>query len=232
MNLLSLVKWNPGLFFLWYQFYRKNRGVPLNYFSEETILYFDGYPRSGNTFGIHLIKNSWPDLNVVHHFHSIAPIKIAIRKEIPIFILVRDPDEAICSRYLKELSLKNKAFNSSHIRTSNLTRYTTEYCEYYQWVFNHLDSIHLVRFKELILYPVRVVKAVNHALPEHLKLDGKLFEGITSFKNQSFGARDTMGSSLPNKTKDKAKAHLSTALKELPIITKAITIYERILEQS
>ena len=44
----------------------------------------------------------------MHHLHATAPIKIALKKKIPVFILVRDPKEAITSYYLKTYSLNHE----------------------------------------------------------------------------------------------------------------------------
>lgn len=100
-----IVKQNIFLYRLWFYLYRKNRGVKISFFGADTSLYVDGYPRSGNTFLVHLIKNIFPGINMVHHFHAIAPIKIALSRNIPTYILARAPSEAISSNYLKEYSM-------------------------------------------------------------------------------------------------------------------------------
>jgi len=103
-----LIKSNPFLFKLWFELYRKNRGIKKNYFNHKTKFLLDGYPRSGNTFAASLVKYIFGKEVFVHHFHAIAPIKIALRKDIPVYILIRDPKEAITSNYLKTFALKNK----------------------------------------------------------------------------------------------------------------------------
>lgn len=105
MTVKKIIKQNVFLYKLWFYLYRKNRGIKISFFGPETSLYVDGYPRSGNTFLVHLIKNIFPDISMVHHFHAVAPIKVALAKEIPTYILVRDPAEAVTSNYLKEFSM-------------------------------------------------------------------------------------------------------------------------------
>lgn len=118
--LRNLIKSSPFLFFLWYHLWRKNRGVKIEYFNKQTVLYLDGYQRSGNTYSLHLIKTIWPSIKFIHHFHAIAPIKIALKKNLPVFILLRDPLNSISSRYLKELSFQGKEFDSRQIEISTL----------------------------------------------------------------------------------------------------------------
>ena len=112
-----LIKSNPFLFKLWFELYRKNRGVEISYFNHKTKFLLDGYPRSGNTFAASLVKYIYGKDVFVHHFHAIAPIKIALRKDIPVFILIRDPKEAITSYYLKMIISKK---NSSYHLQQNL----------------------------------------------------------------------------------------------------------------
>lgn len=81
----KLIRQYPTLYSLWFHLYRKNRGVKIGYFNDSTKLLLDGYPRSGNTFVTSLIKNIFGNDTFVHHFHAIAPIKIALRKNLPVF---------------------------------------------------------------------------------------------------------------------------------------------------
>ena len=77
----KLLKSNTFLFKLWFHLYRKNRGRKPSYFNKNTKLYLDGYPRSGNTFAVSLIKGIYGKEFIVHHLHAIAPIKIPLKKK-------------------------------------------------------------------------------------------------------------------------------------------------------
>ena len=162
-TLKKLIRLNPLLFSVWYHLYRKHRGVPIKFFSTSTKLYLDGYPRSGNTYSLHLITTLWPDLSFVHHFHAIAPIKIALKKKIPVFILVRDPMNAIASWYLKKLTFKGLDFNSKNIDVSILKGLASDYHVYYQWVLEHRARLELIPFEELVRNQNSVLKRINHS---------------------------------------------------------------------
>jgi len=94
-----LFKSNPALFWLWFKLYRSRKGVRIKWFNKETLFIFDGYPRSGNTYLFHLLKEIYSETQMVHHFHTVASIKIAKQKRIKILILIREPLESISSNY-------------------------------------------------------------------------------------------------------------------------------------
>lgn len=87
----KIVRQQPMLYKIWFVSYRQNRGTTIDFFSKKTRLLIDGYPRSGNTYFVFLVKKLFPEVHFVHHFHAIAPIKIALSKNIPVVILLRDP---------------------------------------------------------------------------------------------------------------------------------------------
>lgn len=101
----KLLSENKLLYTLYFHFYRKHRGIRPSWFNAETKIYYDGYPRSGNTYLHHLFRNLFSDNYSVHHLHKVAPIKIALKKQLPTFILIRNPKDAIPSYYLKHYSM-------------------------------------------------------------------------------------------------------------------------------
>jgi hypothetical protein len=226
MEMKKYIKSDPLLFKLWYHLYRKNRGVPIKFFSNQTELYFDGYPRSGNTYLLHLISNLWPDLNVVHHFHAVAPIKISLKRNIPVFILLRDPLNAITSWYLKELSMNDRRFDETNINLSLLEKLAKDYLDYYQWVEQNEGSVTLIHFNQLILRPDLIMLAVNDLLEGQKKLSNEvLLSKVEAIRNESFGAKDKLGASLPTREKEKAKNILKDKLENKNIFEKCKKVF-------
>jgi len=155
-----LIKSNPFLFKLWFELYRKNRGVEISYFNHKTKFLLDGYPRSGNTFAASLVKYIYGKDVFVHHFHAIAPIKIALRKDIPVFILIRDPKEAITSNYLKTFALKHKEIPKEVDKTL-LNNLIIEYSNYYKFVYEQGNKINIIIFKDFISKPEIFLSKIN-----------------------------------------------------------------------
>lgn len=209
-NLKIIVSRNTYLFTAWYHLIRKHRGVSINYFSKDTTLYIDGYPRSGNTFLIHLCKDVFPNQNLVHHLHAIAPIKIALKKNVPTIILFRDPLNAISSRYLKELAMKDKHF-SGKIDDKKLKEYILRYISYNTFVIENIDNILLVNFLTLVNNPQIVLSKISKFV-EHQK-EINTSQVLTS-QNTYRGATDTLGSSKPNPIKERYKKQIIKRITE------------------
>ena len=106
MYLRKLFMSKPFFFYLWYKLYRSKKKLKPKWFNKETTFYFDGYPRSGNTYMIFLMKEIYDEKNIIHHFHTIAPLKVALKKKIKSLIIIRNPIESVSSSYLKKFEKK------------------------------------------------------------------------------------------------------------------------------
>ncbi|MFN6189390.1 MAG: hypothetical protein ACK54F_10205 [Planctomycetia bacterium] len=61
----------------------------------------EGYPSSGNSFAVTLLRELNPNVRVSSHFHSVANVKLAMRHGIPVVILLREPLETLSSRIVR-----------------------------------------------------------------------------------------------------------------------------------
>lgn len=218
LKIKRLIKNNRLLFWFWYHLYRKRRGVFIDWFKSNSILYVDGYPRSGNTFFLHLIRNIYPGIHFVHHFHAIAPIKEALFRKIPVFVLLRDPSDAISSYYLKDQTLRGNSNPSlKNIDKKRLSRMVRNYSSYYGWVKSKQASLNIIHFDELITEPIQVLRQVNLSLPIAIQIDFEVLSNkVQQHKSTSFGAKDTYGASLPNREKERAKQKIKSMLMQTP----------------
>lgn len=62
-----------------------------------TDLVIEGYPRSGNSFLLSWIDTANPQITIASHIHSIAHVHAALRREIPVVVVIRPPEAAIAS---------------------------------------------------------------------------------------------------------------------------------------
>lgn len=216
---------NMVLYWLWFYLVRKRKGLEATFFQRDTDVYIDGYPRSGNTFIIYLINRVLPELNVIHHLHAVAPIKIALLLGIPTLIIVRDPMECISSKYLKHFSMRGIKF-SPEINDKLLNEFISGYLNYYSFVLKNRKRISLICFSELIKSPHLVLNQIKNYLNINQTIsDDALIRIRKSYK----GATNTMGSSLPNPTKEQfkfiVKNHITKSNKYLRILElyKSIT---------
>lgn len=221
----KLLKSNIFLFKLWFHFYRKKRGVKPRYFNKNTKFYLDGYPRSGNTFALSLIKGVFGEEVFVGHLHAIAPIKIALKKNISVFILVWCPEEAITSYYLKTYALNHTKIPEK-INHNLLSKLTIEYSDYYKFVIEKKQNFEIIFFNDLVSAPHNFMDKINNLVFNNkFELNSiNLNELISNYS----GAKDTLGSSKPNKVKEKIKKDLKAVLFELKEYQRAKSLYNKI----
>jgi hypothetical protein len=223
--LKKLLKSNTFLFKLWFHLYRKKKGLKPSYFNENTKFYLDGYPRSGNTFAVSLTSDIYGRESIAHHLHAIAPIKIALKKKIPVFILVRDPKEVITSYYLKTYALKHE-IPPKEINHNLLKKLTVEYSNYYDFVIKNKFNLETIFFKDLINNPLNFISKINSKVFNHSVKLGSF--KIDSLVDNYRGANDTFGSSKPNKAKEKLKKDLKSVLFELEEYRRAKSLFNKI----
>lgn len=61
-------------------------------------LCLEGYPSSGNSFALNLLRTLRPTLRISSHYHCIANLKLALKNDVPTIIIVRAPQDSIASR--------------------------------------------------------------------------------------------------------------------------------------
>lgn len=227
-RLKNIFKANPLLYRIWYHLYRKRRGVKVNWFNKATELFIDGYPRSANTFTRHLTRNIWPEMEVVHHFHVAAPLKIALQKQLPIFVLLREPAGAISSYYLKHFTLRNQQL-SKEIDEQILEAQIVDYVNYYRYVLSVRDQIEIIAFEEITGTPAKTMQRINEAIPpgRRLKVE-ELEKEVERVRQLPFGAKSRLGASLPTKEKEERKKPLQEAIRKHPRYMEAVAIYEQL----
>jgi len=227
-------KQNPVIYRLWYLLYRRNTGVRIQWFNAGTALYVDGYPRSGNTFAQFLIKNLWPAVEFVHHFHAIAPLKIALKRNIPTFVLFRYPAAAISSNYIKTFAMRGCS-SPLQIQTDLrfLRELTKSYADYYQFVSENTDYLKLIDFEMLISDPDNVMLSINQEISEQLQLQRHaIIRRVNEIKDREFGARDPLGSSKPSPDKEHAKDTLIDAVGQFKEYDICLKLHESLKETS
>ena len=89
----SLFVHSDALFF----FYRLRRSVVGRTTNPDSQLCMEGYQRSGNSYLYMCLSISNPLLKVGHHIHGIAHVRYALRRQIPVVVLVREPAESLAS---------------------------------------------------------------------------------------------------------------------------------------
>lgn len=202
---------------------KKNAGL----FEGHVDYFMSGYQRSGNTWLYSLLCHFFPEKSAVHHLHKLAPLKMALNRNIPSFILVRDPMECISSNYLKHYSQKGGLPES--INTKLLELMVDDYYRYYKYVQKEQENIDVVLFDDLIKNTEQVILQIAEVI--NVDLSGRSLEQEIKKRYEQFnGSTDKLGSSKPSKEKETAKESVKRYLKDLPRFLDSLSIYQEILK--
>jgi len=193
--------------------------------SKSTDLCIEGYPSSANSYTYHLFKCLMPELNLSHHAHSYANIKIALNNGIPSIVLIRHPLECISSRMVR--------FNDS-LRASTL-----EYIDFYTNVDIDIESknLILIDFNEIIYSTEECINKfssfINLKLPNQLNFD-QLNDCAKSRmeKAQLKNGKKMDNISLPSEQRSTLKRNIKNQLIALEEYKEAEQLYNRLSNRS
>ena len=91
-------RWSEHRSYLTYSRYQH----PLNVVDDTTQLVIEAFPRSANTFAAVAFQLSQPaPVRVAHHLHAPAQVADAVRRGIPVLVLVRHPRDAVTSQVIR-----------------------------------------------------------------------------------------------------------------------------------
>lgn len=195
--------------------------------NSNTALCIEGFPRSANSFIHQSLKILLPDVKTGHHTHCIANIKIAFKKKVPVYILIRNPIEALSSFILRMIWIKKRG---SFIKYSYYG--ITDYKYFYKFVLDNLDKVEIICFNEIIKNPKQILEKIVKKL--NLNLDVFKNTNISDFEDKALSnitKADFRVSSKPDKRKsiykNKIKFYLNdnhkNSLKELDKIYELVT---------
>lgn len=73
-------------------------GQPTKIITKNSDIVIEGFPRSGNTFCYYgFLFAQKRSIRVAHHLHAPAQVIEAVRNNVPVLVLIRDPGEAVAS---------------------------------------------------------------------------------------------------------------------------------------
>ena len=192
MNFLrNYIKSSP----LIYPFYiNKIRGLKVPFPDRHTDLHLTGFPRSANTYCKQLVKEVFPDLQIITHIHTISSLKIALRNKAKIALLLRSPLSTTSSMLMK-FSYKNER------------EVLYDYIKYHEFVSQNIRNIQIFRFEEVIESPLELIYFIRSTFGVNISNSSieKRLE-IAEKKSQSKEkTKSPLGSSRPNSQREAKK---------------------------
>ena len=117
--------------------------------SKATDIVIEGFPRSGNTFGVQAFRISQGNgIKIAHHFHSQAQLVIAAKWGIPAISLIREPKDAIASAMVFDDSIAAR-------------RFLRDYIHFYETILPYKKHFVTANFDDVVSDFGSIIKRVN-----------------------------------------------------------------------
>lgn len=218
VRLKRLIKTEPALYY-WVCLYRRRvLRQDIRLAGPNTRLCIEGYPSSGNTFAISVVRQAWPGLSVASHRHCIAAVRRALQLSVPTIVLLRQPEEAISSNAVR--------FGVPARRAAG------DYCLFYEWAASE-PQVKPVDFDTMISRPQALVSLVGElvGMPPPIHLDLKLQERFRENASKAMEQWQVKPQEwwVPHPQKESLKAGIKDQLfREGELIRHAWDVYARL----
>lgn len=217
----------PFLFRYLYTF-SKNKSHVVK--KRNTDLVIEGFPRSANSFLCQTIKElTNKKIRIASHLHFPFQIECAVKENIPVILLIRNPRDAIASLVLRDgnISVKLALFY---------------YLVFHKRLLPYRNHIFVVEFRVLTENINNVIININKKygfqIPVNNKIDVKeIFEILKNSRDserfrKKFGNDYIKTVSAPSKTKEDLKKGLYQKIDKYPnLLQKAEHIYCQLSSQ-
>ena len=194
----------------------KRDGSELQKLSCEGVdLCLEGYPSSGNSFAYNIIRIINPQLKISSHFHSAANIKMALKHEVPVIVIIRDPRDAIASRVARFGYPETMAI--------------LEYIDFYKVVLANIDDLTIISFDEFIKETAKSLDKIRESTGIELPCaDIKKTERRVLSEMAHWFEKHKREMGLPSLKREKRKDFYRTQLEESMYWYEAVDIYSKI----
>ena len=159
-----------------------------------TDLHLTGFPRSANTYCKQLVKEIFPDINIVTHIHTVASLKIAMKYNVKIVLLLRSPLSTTSSMLMK-FDYKKQG------------EILYDYIKYHEFVYKNIEHIRIFRFENVIESPSELISYIRSIFNVDIS-DSIIEERLEIADKKSKDKEKTkspLGSSRPNKQREEKK---------------------------
>lgn len=157
--LKTLFKTQTLLYKLFFHINKKNLSKGIRLPKKGDDFYFEGYPRSGNTYVYNLIKSLNPETESCSHLHVVAGLKIAKTLSIPSIVIIRKPEDAIASNFYTQMNKKE-----NRLENAILTEVIEDWIVFYSYVLKIKYKAHIISFDKFLNDKYSELNKVAHFL--------------------------------------------------------------------
>lgn len=222
----TLLKSNKVLYKIWFYLNKKKLSKNLRLPLKSDDYYFDGYPRSGNTFIKGFINFIFPNVKGASHLHTVAALKIALKLKLPAIVVVRNPFDAIAS------NLYRKSTNEGSLTNSLIGEVVNDYINYYNYVDKNRKNILIVHFsdffKDSTFQTLEIIKFLKVEELDGNSIQSKFEDFELKMKSRESKKRNEV-SSLPNQKRMEFKDKLKNKILSNPQYFVAQKVYKKLI---
>lgn len=225
----KMVSENVFFYKLWFYSVRKYQGDYVRLPTADDDFYFDGYPRSGNTYFAGFVKEVYSCKNFASHLHSLSGLKIALKLNLPIFVIIRKPKDAIVSNLYRKVIDNNS--NTPYYK--KIERLIGSYIKYYLFVRKHIEHINIVNFDLCVNNGLLLIHQIAQTTGFESKPDSLLRESLGNFQKKMKNKetqKDSKISSLPNIHRVNFKEEYLKKVLNSPSYGRAQKLYNELIK--
>ena len=224
---------NPLAYKAWFLLYRYRKSPKPTLPAAGDCLYIDGYPRSGNTYFTAAIKHIYADIHFANHLHQVAPIKIALQKEVPTFLLMRNPEEAIASYFQHVRDPRSTSLKSRWNDKDLCYALAVSWLLYYTNVSRLKEEIYLISADSAFQKPELAVKRIVELsrLSDISDLDEKFASFDRYFKKHD-SSKAQGSTSFPDSKREEQKNEIRKLVRTCDLLEQCWGLHQTLLVDS
>lgn len=183
----------------------------------------EGYPSSANSYSFNLLRNTYPNIRIAHHTHSLASVKFSLKHRIKTIIIFRHPLDCVASilsrRYLSETK-----------RRRLVDLYLYQYIDFYRYILKSNEPLMLCSFSEVINEPSVFLNRCSNYLEmpaENTNFDE--FDKRVKYEMEVWYRKfDTMndGIPLPGNKRSVVRTNIKKSIKQSFFYSEAQQIFD------
>jgi hypothetical protein len=189
-----------------------------------TSVVVEGYPRSGNTYAAAALRHvGGPELTIASHVHTPSQVVLAVRRQVPVLLAIRQPVDSIASLIIA----------APHVPIELAVR---EWTDHYGRLWRHRSNFVIATFDQITQDFNDVIDRLNERFAVHIppfagdEPSRSAVQELMAADHDRFHANDERSAPWPTASRDEARRHLLSQL-SLPryaaLITGANDLFER-----
>lgn len=156
----------PAVYLALIRFRLKGKPPFRKILAQDSVIMIEGFPRCANSFAVKAFRHT-NDADRRHlvatHLHSHAHVRAGIRQNLPLLVVIRDPDQAVPSllALAMQLNKNDAAQQENSVMLAYVCYWTGYYVRFYERLLPHRDSFVLGEFTKVTTDFDSVISEIN-----------------------------------------------------------------------